>query len=415
LIRQSTNDERSAYYLTAAQAAAELGISRATLYAYASRRQLRSEPVPGRPHERRYVREDVERLRERKLARRDPSRAAAHGLSWGGPVLDSSLTLIERGSLYYRGQNVIELASTATLEHVAALLWSADDTECRLPFDQACPLPNRDVAVLARLTDDPVARIQMALAIAESRDIGAHDLRPVAFRRTAARLLQVIKIVMGCRDARVPVHEALQRAWRANDRAAGNAIRSALVLCADHELNVSAFTARCAASAGATAYDVVSSALATFKGRRHGGASEHVLALLSGANTPKAAKAAIARTLQLENRIPGFGHPLYPGGDPRAAMLLSLARNSRNGLAWRTVRNLWRAGSDATHEPPNLDFGLAAIAKAYALPERAPSLLFAIGRVTGWIGHAIEEYASGRPIRLRARYVGPAPTDGSAT
>jgi citrate synthase len=222
-------------------------------------------------------------------------------------------------------------------------------------------------------------------------------------------------LVMGCRDVRIQVHTALQRVWRAHDRVAGDAVRSALVLCADHELNVSAFTARCAASTGATPYDVVSAALATFKGRRHGGASECVLALLSDANTPKAAKAAIARTLQLENRVLGFGHPLYAGGDPRAAMLLGLARSSRNGKAWRTVRNLWRAGSEATHEPPNLDFGLAAIAKAYALPERAPTLLFAIGRVIGWIAHAIEEYASGRQIRPRARYVGPAPTDAPAT
>ena len=56
-------------------------------------------------------------------------------------------------------------------------------------------------------------------------------------------------------------------------------IRTALVLCADHELNVSAFTARCAASAGASPYDVVSAAMATLKGYKHGGAAERVLAL----------------------------------------------------------------------------------------------------------------------------------------
>ena len=86
------------YYLTAQQAADALGVTRATLYAYTSRGQLRSEPVPGRPRERRYHREDVERLQERKEARRDPARAAARGLHWGGPVLESGITLIHDGT-----------------------------------------------------------------------------------------------------------------------------------------------------------------------------------------------------------------------------------------------------------------------------------------------------------------------------
>src|SRR5213593_2677279 len=105
-------------YLTAKQAAGALGVTLPTLYAYTSRGQLRSEPVPGRPRERRYFREDVERLRERKETRRDPAKAAARGLHWGSPVLSSSITLIHNGKLYYRGQDVLRLAETATLEQV---------------------------------------------------------------------------------------------------------------------------------------------------------------------------------------------------------------------------------------------------------------------------------------------------------
>src|SRR5579859_7453758 len=98
------------HYLTAAQAAAALGVSRTTLYAYTSRGQLRSEPVPGRPRERRYYREDIGRLQERKDARRDPAKAAARGLHWGSPVLDSSITLIQDGAVYYRARDVLKLA-----------------------------------------------------------------------------------------------------------------------------------------------------------------------------------------------------------------------------------------------------------------------------------------------------------------
>src|SRR5580700_1667623 len=102
-------------YLTAQDAAAALGVTRATLYAYTSRGQLRSEPAPGQPRERRYYREDIARLRERKEARRDPAKAAARGLHWGSPVLESGITLIHDGKLYYRGQDVLKLAEHASL------------------------------------------------------------------------------------------------------------------------------------------------------------------------------------------------------------------------------------------------------------------------------------------------------------
>ena len=97
-------------FLTAQEAAAELGVSLATLYAYASRGMLRSEPVPGESRARRYPREDVLRLKEKKELRRDPEKAAPKALSWGAPVLESALTLIEDGQLYYRGRDVVELA-----------------------------------------------------------------------------------------------------------------------------------------------------------------------------------------------------------------------------------------------------------------------------------------------------------------
>ena len=56
--------------------------------------------------------------------------------------------------------------------------------------------------------------------------------------------------------------------------------------------------------------------------------------------------------------------------------------------------------------------GLAAVTRTYGLPGSAPVLLFALGRTIGWIAHAIEEYAAGQVIRPRARYIGPAPSDG---
>ena len=126
--------------MTATQAAAELRVTPATLYAYVSRGLLHSEPVAGRPRERRYAREEIARLKARQEARRDPVKAAAQGLHWGGPVLESAITLIHDGALYYRGRDAIALADSATAEAVAALLWNAPAIETAGIFDQPCPL-----------------------------------------------------------------------------------------------------------------------------------------------------------------------------------------------------------------------------------------------------------------------------------
>jgi citrate synthase len=397
----------STTFLTAKQAAHALGVTLPTLYAYTSRGQLRSQAVPGEPRQRRYHREDVERLKDRKAARRDPARAAARGLRWGEPVLESGITLIHDGTFYYRGRDAVRLAREATVEEIAALLWGTDEHE-RL-FEQASALDARTTSKLAQLASEPLPRIQAALPLAATADVASYDLRPAAVRAAGARIVRLMTSLIIGRASREPVHVALQAAWAPRHRAVADVIRTALVLCADHELNVSAFTARCAASAGASPYDVVSAALATLKGFKHGGASERVLALAKSAETLASARAALADTLRHGERVPGFGHPLYPAGDPRATVLIEMAKSSGNDAAWRPFRNLFRAGSDVLDELPNLDCGLAALTRTYRLPDHAPLTLFALGRTLGWIAHAIEEYASGSLIRPRARYNGPPP------
>ena len=402
-INRMSNESR---YLTAGQAADALGVTQATLYAYTSRGQVRSEPAPGQTRERRYFRDDIERLRERKETRRDPAKAAARGLHWGSPVLDSGLTLIHDGKLYYRGQDVVKLAETASLEQVAELLWAAEGEPL---FEQPCVLPSRQLARLRSCIPDAVALFQAALPLAGAADQASYDLRPAAVRQSGARILRLFTTIVAGRSSQAPVHRALQAAWAPRTTRAGEAIRTALVLCADHELNVSSFAARCAASAAASPYDTVSAAMATLKGYKHGAATERVSALFTETATPKRARSVVADRLRRGESLPGFGHPLYPQGDPRAALLLSLAKASGNDTEWRLVRALGRAGSELLHDDPNLDFGLAALSRAYGLPHSAPLILFALGRMVGWIAHSIEQYSTGELIRPRARYTGQEP------
>jgi citrate synthase len=119
------------------------------------------------------------------------------------------------------------------------------------------------------------------------------------------------------------------------------------------------------------------------------------------------ARTVIAAHLAYGMAIPGFGHPLYPEGDPRASALLAAFDPPRQfERMMETVRT-------ATGQLPNLDFALLAMSQRCGLPPDAPFSLFALGRCVGWLAHAIEQAATGQLIRPRARYVGPALDDAS--
>src|SRR5437868_3789241 len=120
-----------------ARAAAErLKISRATLYAYVSRGLVGSAPAEDDPRRRVYRAADIERLVEQKKRGRKPDRIAEAALDWGLPVLESRITLIADGRLFYRGRDAVGLAAAATLEDAARLLWDCGAAD---PF--AAPAP----------------------------------------------------------------------------------------------------------------------------------------------------------------------------------------------------------------------------------------------------------------------------------
>ncbi len=185
---------------------------------------------------------------------------------------------------------------------------------------------------------------------------------------------------------------------------------SALVFCADHELPVSTFAARCVASSEATPYAVVLAGLAALGGVKHGGEVELVEAFLREVEAVGDARAAISGRLRRGERIPGFGHSLHTNGDPRAAGLLRLtAEVYPNGQAVALSEAVVGEALRLMGVRPTVDFALVIIARTLGLPPGGATALFALGRTIGWIGHAIEQYEDGSLIRPRARYVGEQP------
>jgi citrate synthase len=179
-----------------------------------------------------------------------------------------------------------------------------------------------------------------------------------------------------------------------------------LILCADHELNVSSFTARCVASAGSAPYAVVIAGLAALEGKKHGGATARFEAIWTSLRRSRDVPGALVERLRRGEPIEGFGHPLYPTGDPRAIVLLEMLPKSKNAAF---ARDFVDAARTVLGETPNLDFALVALARTLGLPNGAALTLFAIGRTIGWIAHAIEQYGQDAIIRPRAKYVGENP------
>src|SRR4030095_2540715 len=106
---------------------------------------------------------------------------------------------------------------------------------------------------------------------------------------------------------------------------------AALVLLADHELAASTVAARVGASVRADPHAVASAGLAVVSGTLHGGASLGIEALLAEIDRPDRAASVIGARLRRGERLRGFGHRLYPDGDPRAAVLLDRLRTAAAG------------------------------------------------------------------------------------
>lgn len=393
--------------LSASEAAAELGVSLATLYAYVSRGMVRSIAEPGR-RQRRYAAADI-----RRLARKSEPETAPPPLYWGQPVLESAITLVAGGRLYYRGRDAVRLAESATLESVAGLLWTiaADD-----PFaTPVAPLP----PVAARIAAEAAGLPPLERAMAVLPALGVEDDRALArsaagLQRTGVRLLRWLTAVMLRRPASAaPAHEDLAEAWGAESKGANGGadlLRRALVLCADHELTASTFAARIAASTGASPHAAVAAGLAALNGPLHGGLSARTGTFLELALGAADARRLVVERLQHGEDLPGFGHTLYPDGDPRGQHLLDrIVATLPDGPELAVARTLVETVFDLTGERPTMDFALVLASRLIGLPPEAPLAIFALGRSVGWMAHVMEQYAAARLIRPRARYVGPHP------
>jgi citrate synthase len=390
--------------LSTDEVARRLGVKPATVYAYVSRGLLHSERnADGKGSL--FAESQVEAFAAR---RGRPVRDGA------GPVIRTGLTLIRDGRLFYRGHDALQLARESSYESVITLLWTGELRQ--VPLEPSPGLRDLAEAVTAplpasaRLTD----RLRVICAAAAAADPLRFDTAPVAVVATGRTVLATMVAALPVRQPDAGGSAFADVLWRRLTAtpatpAAVRALNAALVLLADHDLAASTLAARVAASTRAHPYAVVGAGLAALDGPLHGAASGLAYALLAEAVRSGDPVGAVSDRLRAGGPVPGFGHPLYPQGDPRAAELLALLPDAPGKAEVRAV-------IDASGSPPNVDFAIAAFALLTGMAADAGEAIFAVGRTAGWIAHALEEYGD-RPSRFRpsGRYAGPANQSGSGT
>ncbi|HEX4254761.1 MAG TPA: citrate/2-methylcitrate synthase [Streptosporangiaceae bacterium] len=403
--------------LTAAEAAHRLGVKPATLYAYVSRGVLtrRKDPA-GRTS--RYDAQEIE-----DLARRGRPRRPAHAADI---VVESALTEIDGAQFRYRGRDVSGLATSRSLEEVAEFLWTGEFPGHPEPWRARPEALAVGRAAQAALPAGalPLERLQVIVPAMAATDPLRLQLDPPAVRAAARGLITGLVdclpapgdagLPSGPPDPAAPIAERLWSRLTSRRPAPGllAAVSAALVLLADHELAASTLAARVAASVRADPYAVVATGLGAVSGALHGGASLGAENLLTAAATPAGVPAVIRDLLRRGERVPGFGHFVYRGGDPRAARLLGLIAAAAPRSRVLAVADAVRAEVGGRGLPgPNIDFALAVLSRAAGMIDGAGEAIFAVARTAGWSAHAMEEYVRATPLRPRAVYVGPAPQD----
>ncbi|HEU4798471.1 MAG TPA: citrate/2-methylcitrate synthase [bacterium] len=363
-------------------------------------------------------------------------------------AVNSSITAVDgdQGLLRYRGYDIRDLAIQATYEEVVYLLWYGE-----LPTQSQLRDVSRELAAARPLTQPvlasmrtypkrahPLEALRTAVSITGMHDPDSASNAHEATLRKATRLTAQIPVMVGAwqrlREGQDPVAPLVDGSaaenflytvtGRRSTPVAARTMDMIFILHADHEINASTFAMRVAVATFTDLHSAITAAIGTLKGPRHGGANEDVLEMLLEIGDPSRAARYIeerweARTRMTkeerakpENRIPGWGHPVYKVDDPRAGVLREMARKlvseTGNTKVFDIAARVFETMHRVSDLPVNVDFFSAVVYHALGIPIDLCTSIFAAARISGWSAHAMEQY-NDKLLRPRAHYTGPPP------
>jgi citrate synthase len=345
---------------------------------------------------------------------------------------ETAISTVTEG-LRYRGYPVPELAEHCSFDEVAYLLLHGElpnarqlaDFRKRVAVARRLPEPLRDLLKALPRWTPPMDALRSAVSVLACFDQDAPDSSRDANLRKAERLLAQVPVAVAdhYRFSKglqlIPAREDLSHAanflymlnGKEPDAASTRALDVSLILYAEHEFNASTFTARVICSTESDLHSAIVGAIGALKGRLHGGANEKVMELLQAAGGPDTAEAWVRAALARKDRIMGFGHRVYKAGDVRAGILKEYARKAAEAAGsqkWEETAAIFeRILAEEKNLHPNLDWPAGRLYHALGLEVPLYTPIFVMSRVTGWSAHVIEQSASNRLIRPRARYTGP--------
>jgi citrate synthase len=346
----------------------------------------------------------------------------------------TAISTIQDTTLNFRGYTIEDLAEHSTFEETAFLLWND-----RMPKAQELEQFKKDLAAEYALHPEflkilktiptknvhPMAWLRTAVSLIGHWDAEANDNSPAANHRKAIKLTAKMGTLVcafeAIRNGKDPVAPKADKsiAWNFMYMLKGGAEPKAdlvkvfdtcLILHADHELNCSAFATRVTASSLSDIYSSIVSALGALKGPLHGGANEQVMLMLKKIGSMDKAQQFVKDALNAKEKVMGIGHRVYKNGDPRAAILRKISQQLTKQIGEPQWYEMSTLIDDTMNKEkglmPNVDFYSATVYYSMGIPIDIYTPIFAVSRVSGWVAHAMEQYANNRIYRPRGKWVG---------
>ena len=362
----------------------------------------------------------------------------------------SAITFLdgEKGILRYRGYSIEELANKADFLEVAYLLIFgelptklqlekfSDDIKERSIIDEdlriilnSYPKSAHPMGILSSLTSGLVAFDPSAVNIDDEEDMYDAILNLLAkipvlvawvYRRRKGLPLEYGDTSLGYVENLAKMMFQRPNKEYVQNKTVVNALNKLLILHADHEQNCSTSTVRIVGSSYAGLFASVSAGISALWGRLHGGANQAVIEMLQaihedGGDTKKYMSKAKDKSDPF--RLMGFGHRVYKNFDPRAKIIKVAADEVLKELGiddpiLDIAKGLEKEALDDQYFVdrklyPNVDFYSGIIYKALDIPNEMFTVMFALGRLPGWVAHWREMRLRKEPIgRPRQVYVG---------
>ena len=362
----------------------------------------------------------------------------------------SAITFLdgENGILRYRGYSIEELANNANFLEVAFLLIFgelpnqeqldklSDDIKERSIIDEdlriilnSYPKSAHPMGILSSLTSGLVAFDPSAVDIDNEEDMYDAILNLLAkipvlvawvYRRRKGLPLEYGDTSLGYVENLAKMMFQRPNKEYIQNKTVVNALNKLLILHADHEQNCSTSTVRIVGSSHAGLFASISAGISALWGRLHGGANQAVIEMLEaidndGGDTKKYMSKAKDKSDPF--RLMGFGHRVYKNFDPRAKIIKIAADEVLKDLGindsiLEIAKGLEKEALEDQYFVdrklyPNVDFYSGIIYKALDIPNEMFTVMFALGRLPGWVAHWREMRLRKEPIgRPRQVYIG---------